>query len=172
MHPLLLSLSHGDKRMVEGVEEAVGAVENDPSLFQILIDGLQSNHELIAMRSADAIEKLTITHTDWLLPFKKTLNSLVITAKQKEVRWHLCQIITRLELKLSERKELIEQFKLYLNDQSKIVITFTMQTLVDLAGNDKQLIHEIFPLIEELTLKGSPAMRSRGKKLLVKLRSH
>lgn len=172
LHPLLESLSLGDKRMVKGVDNAVETIINDPALFSVLIDGLSNENKLIAMRSADAIEKLTIDNPEWLQPYKNTLIEIVNNAKQQEVRWHLCQFIPRLSLSIDERKELIVELQHYLNDKSKIVVTFTLQALADLAGNDKKMIQEIKPIIEELTLIGSPAMQSRGKKLLVQLRSH
>lgn len=171
LHPILESLSHGDKRMVLGVEEAVESVLKNPSLFPILINGLITNNELIAMRSADSIEKLTIHNQEWLQPHKNTLIKLVNDVKQQEVRWHLCQIIPRLTLSLKERIELTEYFKFYLTDKSRIVVTFTMQALVDLAGNDSTMKSDVRPIIEKLMKVGSPAMQSRGRKLLLKLDS-
>ncbi len=158
--------------MVKGVDNAVETVKNNPTLFTVLIDGLSSENELIAMRSADAIEKLIKNNLELLHPYKNKLMALVNNVTQQEVRWHLCQFIPRLSLSIDERKKMIVELQRYLNDKSKIVVTFTMQALADLAGNDKKMIQKIKPIIEELTINGSPAMKSRGKNLLVKLRSH
>ena len=73
MHRLLQSLKHGDKRMVLGGKEAIESVKNDPPLFTTLIKGMCHDNEVIAMRSADAIEKLTTTHPRWLVPQKPFL---------------------------------------------------------------------------------------------------
>jgi len=151
MHPLLKSLSYGDKRMVKGVEDVVVLVKKDPSLFSILINGISSNNELIAMRSADAIEKLTTNYPEWLNPHKNRLIELISQADQQEVRWHLCQIVPRIPLSKRERKDLIKLFQRFLTDKSRIVVTFTMQALTDLAGNDKEIIQEVFPIIKDLT---------------------
>jgi hypothetical protein len=59
----------------------------------------------------------------------------------------------------------------YLNDKSKIVKTFSMQALADLAEEDTHLRDRLIPLLEGLTETGSPAMRSRGRRLLANLRS-
>jgi len=99
------------------------------------------------------------------------LIKLVNDVKQQEVRWHLCQIIPRLTLSLKERIELTEYFKFYLTDKSRIVVTFTMQALVDLAGNDSTMKSDVRPIIEKLMKVGSSAMQSRGRKLLLKLDS-
>jgi hypothetical protein len=42
MHPLLKQLEGGDRRSLGNVGQVVGDVRNDPSLFEILIDGLFS----------------------------------------------------------------------------------------------------------------------------------
>ena len=58
----------------------------------------------------------------------------------------------------------------YLNDTSRIVKTFAMQALADLAEQDDGLRAPVIRQIEELTRSGSPAMQSRGRRLLAKLR--
>jgi hypothetical protein len=57
----------------------------------------------------------------------------------------------------------------YLEDESSIVRTFSMQALADLAVHDARLRSQVTPLIEGLTKTGTPAMRSRGRKLLGQL---
>ena len=55
-------------------------------------------------------------------------------------------------------------------DKSKIVKTFSMQALADFAEQDKQLKPQVVKIIEKLIRTGSPAMQSRGSKLLVGLK--
>jgi len=155
--------------MVLGVEETVELVFKDPSLFPILIDGLTIDSELIAMRSADAIEKLTSDNPRWLQPYKNTLIELIKNAKQQEIRWHLCQIIPRLSLSLKERIALTEDFKVYLTDKSRIVVTFALQAMVDLANEDEIMKAKVVPIIKKMMKDGSPAIQSRGKKLVKQL---
>jgi hypothetical protein len=58
----------------------------------------------------------------------------------------------------------------YLTDTSKIVKTFSMQTLADIAAQDSELRGPIIERLERLTRTGSPAMKSRGRKLLARLK--
>ena len=44
-----------------------------------------------------------------------------------------------------------------------------MQALADLAEADARLRRRVLPLLTELTHTGTPAMRSRGHKLLARL---
>jgi hypothetical protein len=60
----------------------------------------------------------------------------------------------------------------YLEDKSKIVKTFSMQALADLAETDLELRRQVIPLLAGLVESGSPAMKSRDRKLLRKLSDH
>ena len=57
----------------------------------------------------------------------------------------------------------------FLDDDSRIVRTFAMQALADLAEHDEQMRRWVRPLLAELTRTGTPAMRSRGRTLLARL---
>jgi hypothetical protein len=123
------------------------------------------------MRSADAVEKITAEHPEYLRPFKEKLIHQVARSEQQEVRWHVAQMVPRLDLSVEERELVVAILLDYLNDRSKIVKTFSMQALADLAEEDARLRDRLIPLFEELTETGSPAVKSRGRKLLRGLRN-
>lgn len=166
---ILKKLAGGDRRSIGRVSEVVADVLNDPTLFEVVFNGMLSDDPTIRMRSADAIEKITAKHPKYLQPYKTKLIQQVAKIEQQEVRWHVAQMIPRLELSQEERAVAVEIFLGYLNDKNKIVKTFSMQSLADLAEQDAGLRSQVIPLLEELTETGSPAMRSRGRKLLEKL---
>jgi hypothetical protein len=170
MHALLKKLQGGDRRSIGKADEAVADIRNDPSLFEVLVDGLFTDDPLIRMRAADALEKITADFPEYLHPFKPRLIRLTGETTQQEVKWHLAQILPRLELESDEKKEIVKKLFLYLNDKSKIVVTFALQALADLAVEDKNLQPRIIRVLEEFTQTGSPAIKSRGRKLLKHLK--
>jgi hypothetical protein len=85
------------------------------------------------------------------------------------LRWHVAQLLPRLRLTSAEKETAVNILIGYLKDTSSIVRTFSMQALVDLAAQDEQLLEKVTPLIERLTRTGTPAMKSRGRKLLKQL---
>ena len=170
MHALLKKLQGGDRRSIGKADEAVADIRNDPSLFEVLVDGLFTEDPLIRMRAADALEKITADFPEYLQPFKPRLIRLTGETTQQEVKWHLAQILPRLELESDEKKEIEKKLFLYLNDKSKIVVTFALQALADLAVEDKNLQPRIIRVLEEFTQTGSPAIKSRGRKLLKHLK--
>jgi hypothetical protein len=169
MHPLLKQLEGGDRRSLGNVDQVVQDVRNDPSLFAILIDGLFVDSPLIRMRAADAIEKITRDHREYLHPFKQRLILLTDLTTQQEVKWHLAQILPRLQLKSNEKKTVVKNLFDFLNDRSKIVVTFALQALADFAAEDGILRPRVIRVVEELIETGSPAIKSRSRKLLEQL---
>jgi len=162
-------LSGGDRRSIGKSEEVVSEVLADARLFGALFDCMLADDPLVRMRAADAVEKITLLRPDFLKPFKSKLITRVAKIDQQEVRWHVAQLVSRLELSRSERKTVHDFLQEYLNDKSSIVRTFAMQALADLATQDAGLKRGIVKQLERLTKEGTPAMQSRGKKLLVEL---
>jgi hypothetical protein len=70
----------------------------DPKLFPKLIAGLWSAEPLVRMRAADAAEKVTRKHREFLQPYKDQLLGLMVEAQEQELRWHLAVLVPRLEL--------------------------------------------------------------------------
>jgi HEAT repeat protein len=93
----------------------------------------------------------------------------VARVDQKEVRWHVAQMLSRLKWNEAERQQVIEVLMEYLNDSSSIVKTFAMQALADLARQAPELRGTVTVHLKELTATGTPAMRARGRKLLTEL---
>jgi hypothetical protein len=170
MHAILKKLQGGDRRSIGKVDEVVDQVLESTPLFEKLINGLFADDPLIRMRTADAVEKITLKKPDLLHPHKKKLIRLAGDTEQQEVRWHMAQILPRLILKSDDRKKIVEIFFTYLNDKSKIVVTFALQALADFAAEDKKLSPRVIRVLEDLNETGSPAIKSRGRKLLGRLK--
>lgn len=169
MNPLLQKLSGGDRRSIGRSDEVVVEVLAEPALFPLLFEGMLSNDPLIRMRAADAVEKITAQQPEYLQPYKNQLIQQVARINQQEVRWHVAQLLPRLALTSAEIAQAVEILLTYLDDPSKIVKTFAMQALADLAQQETSLRPQVVNVLTELTQTGSPAMQSRGRKLLRRL---
>lgn len=170
MHALLKKLQGGDRRSIGRVEAVVDNVLATPSLFAELINGLFVADPVVRMRTADAVEKITADQPERLQPYKRKLIRLAGQTDQQEIRWHMAQILPRLTLKPDERKTIVDILYTYLNDKSKIVVTFALQALADLAVADKKLRPRVIRVLEDLSQTGSPAIKNRGRKLLERLK--
>ncbi len=169
MHQLLRKLRGGDRRSIGNVESVIRDVKNRPDLFEVLFDGLSVDDPLVRMRAADAIEKISADQPEFLQPFKKPVLRLAGKSHQQEVRWHMAQIIPRLQLTPKEKALAADILFDYLADKSKIVVTFSLQALSEFAVEDQKLRPRVVTVLKEFTAKGSPAIKNRGQKLLEKL---
>lgn len=164
--PLLRQLQGGDRRSIGQSNQVVALVLASPERFGILFSGLSSDDPVVRMRSADAIEKITAIHPEYLVPYKAPLLHAATEMEQAEVRWHLAPMLARLPLSESEQGEVTAILLRYLNDQSSIVKTMAMQALFDLAVRCPTFRPMVQKHLEELVIIGTPAMQARGKKLL------
>jgi hypothetical protein len=169
LHPEVAKLGGGDRRSIGRSEEVVADVLADPTLFDLIFDAIASDDPLIAMRAADAVEKITARRPDLLRPHKRRLLTEFAAIPQQEVRWHVAQMLPRLSLSASERRQVADIVESYLDDRSGIVRTCAMQALAEVAVDDPELRARAVPLLRRLTRDGTPAMRARGRRLLAEL---
>jgi len=162
-------LSIGDLRTAGKSEEVVIQVSSNPKLFGDVVNAILVDDPGTRMRASDAVEKITRDHPEWLKPYKRQFLNKIASIKQKEVRWHTAQILPRLNLTKKEREKVYDLMQVYLEDESSIVKTFAMQALTDIAIQDSGYINKVQTLVKQLMKEGTPAMKSRGKKLLVVL---
>ena len=166
MSTLLLELTGGDRRSIGRSNAVVRKLLGDPARFDEIIAGLSHDDPLVRMRCADVAEKVSLVHPEWLRPHKRGLLRLAAHSTEQEMRWHLAQMIPRLKLDRDERRRAEAIMLVYLDDRSRIVKTFAIQALFDLAIDDMARRRRLVPLFNELARSGSPAMRVRARKLI------
>ncbi len=166
---ILALLEGGDRRSIGRADQVAAIVAKDARLFPELIAGLWSGDPLVRMRAADATEKVTRSNREFLQPHKKGLLGLMAETKQQELRWHLAAMIPRLPLNAKERRLAVSLMNGYLEDRSSIVKTSALQGLADLAQDDASLRPKVIEVLGESSRTGTPAMKARSRKLLLRL---
>lgn len=166
---ILVLLGGGDRRTIGRADQVAAMVSSDPELFPGLIAGLWSGDPLVRMRAADAAEKVTRKRRELLQPYKKELLGLLAEVQEQELRWHLAVMVPRLALNAAEQRAAVSYLNGYLLDRSSIVRTFALQGLADLAEADSSFRPEVIETLREATRNGTPAMKARSRKLLIRL---
>jgi hypothetical protein len=169
MPGILDKLLGGDRRSIGRSEEVVADVLATPALFGELFEGMLSADPLVRMRAADAAEKVTLVHPEYLQPYKTCLLGQIAYLEQQELRWHVAQMIPRLDLSDVERHQAMKILTTYLSDQSKIVQTFSLQAMADLAEQEPELRQQVSEILTAAYPSGSPAVKSRIRKLMAKI---
>jgi HEAT repeat protein len=162
-------LQGGDRRTIGRSDQVAAIVSKAPERFPELIAGLWSEDPLVRMRAADAAEKVTRKNPELLLPYKEELLGLMAETTQQELRWHLAAMVPRLALSANERQAAVSALINYLEDKSSIVKTFALQGLAELAQDDPGIRPEVMEILRDATRNGTPAMKARSRKLLLRL---
>jgi HEAT repeat protein len=162
-------LRGGDRRSIGRSNEVVAEITANSNLFSAVFLGLLADDPVLRARAADAIEKVTRQSPQLLNPYKSELLGSVARLKQKEVRWHIAQMLPRLKCSEAEQRRAVAILKEYLRDSSSIVRTFAMQALADFADQNRRLRPAVIAKLQKLTVTGTPAMRARGRILLKRM---
>ena len=169
MSDITTLLNEGDLRSIGNVSKVLRLVDDQPDLFHEVIQAMVNADPGIRMRASDAVEKITRTKPDLLQAHKPFLLNEVMEQNQQEVRWHVAQLIPRLDLSPQERSLAAGKLFAFLDDSSKIVQTNSLQALVDLAWEDDELFKQVKAEVERLVDTGSPAVSNRAGKLFHEL---
>ena len=163
-------LSGGDLRSVGHVDAVVAYIGNDPDRFSELMTGLTDDRPVVRMRSADAMEKVTRRHPKLLRAHRASLFEQLQIVTQQEVRWHLAQLMPRLMWTEDEAADIVHVLTDWFDTEtSNIVIVNSLQAIFDLSAMHPRFRDELKVLLESRLETGSPAVKSRSKKLLKKL---
>ncbi len=170
MSKILQKLTGGDLRSIGRAEEVVDDILRSPYLFSEVFEGMLHDDPRVRMCSADALEKVSSKHPEFLQPFKKRLINEVSKIQQQEVRWHVAQMFSYLKLDDVERDAVMQILFSYIDaSNSNIVKVFSLQTLTELAEQDNNIRYMVMKKLKEMMKISSPAVVNRCNKLIKKL---
>jgi hypothetical protein len=160
-------LAGGDLRSVGKVGALIPRIKNQED-FDLLMNELLSEERIVAMRAADAVEKITIHHKEFLQAHKQTLFRLAENAINKELKWHLALLILRLKLNPEEKRKAWKILKQWALDkkESRIVRVNALQGLYELAHDGSPAYNnDLQNIIVKLEAENIPSISARIKKL-------
>ena len=158
-------LKGGDLRSL-GNSSKVAEQVIDQKSFNDLFACIFYPDRVVAMRSIDAVEKITIGHPEYLQAHKSKLLKLLDQDSTKEFKWHLPLQIVRLKLTSTETGKVWEKLSEWALNQkeSRIVRVHSIQGMFDLLKNYPELKKDFDLIVEELKRSGIPSIIARLKK--------
>jgi hypothetical protein len=163
-------LQGGDLRTLgksEGVIKQVQSQKDFDTLFSCLFDA----DRLVVMRSADAIEKITLETPNYLNTHKTELIDLLNSATHIELKWHLAQLTTRIKLDADEAGKVWETLTQWAKDkkESRIVRVLALQGLFDMLAQYPELKTDFLHTLSILEKEPIPSIAARIRILKKKL---
>ncbi len=155
-------LAGGDLKSLGKTNAVIKSIKNQ-SQFDELFQCLHNPNPVIAMRAADAVEKITITNTDFLSKHKKELFQLCSQVKQKEVQWHLALLLPRLQLIKNEFEKAWHLLTTWAKDKtnSRIVRVHSIQGLFELLPHQKELLQDFILTLMQMEVERIPSIDAR-----------
>lgn len=166
MEELFRLLTGGDLRSIGRSNEVVRQIKNQND-FDNLFQYLFHENRIVAMRAADVIEKVTLANGKYLNKHKTKIIELCRSNPNKEVRWHLALLVSRLSLSKNEFAEIWELLSSWALDkkESRIVRVNSIQALFNLLQKNKQVLEDFDLITTTLGKENIPSINARLRKL-------
>ncbi|MFN8674382.1 MAG: hypothetical protein U0457_20170 [Candidatus Sericytochromatia bacterium] len=163
---IYIYLREGDLRSIGKVKLLIEEIRNQTD-FDELFCYLYSDERLIKMRAIDAIEKITISNSHYLVKHKKEILDFFKLNNNIEFKWHLALIIPRLDLLDIEIISIWNILKSWASNkkESKIVRVNSIQALSMLLLKNNSLEEDYNSIINEILLENIPSIKARIKKI-------
>jgi hypothetical protein len=159
-------LGGGDRRSIGQVGLVVARLRRQPALLAEVVAAVRSSKPLVAMRAADALEKLSRARADQLAPYRTRLLRAAVATRDPVVRWNLIQLLPRLpcgrpaETRLARRLEVW-----YLTDRSAIVRASALEAIVELTTRNESVQPVADRMMADALTAPSAAIRARARRL-------
>ena len=139
----------------------------DQSTFDELFNLTLHHERPLVMRAVDAVEKITQKHPEFLAPHKAQLLSILKSADHKELKWHIAQLLSRVELTASEVDEVWHLLTYWVlnRNESKIVRVNALQGLFELSLINVRLRNDFLNTMAQLEHEAIPSLQARIKKI-------
>lgn len=159
-------LTGGDLRSIAKSNQVAGSITSQKA-FDELLGLLFHSDRLLVMRAADALEKVTALHPEYLSRHKQALFSLTGKAEAKELKWHLAQVLPRLQLSEPEVEFTWRIMQEWAADpaESKIVRVNALQALFELLAVDPSRKKSFEHLLKSLSRENISSLNARIRKL-------
>lgn len=162
-------LSGGDLRSIGKNNFVILKIQTQKE-FDQLFKNLFHKDRLVVMRTADAIEKITINNKQYLTKHKRQIIELLNVAKDKELKWHLALLIPRLHLDKKEFNEAWDTLSKWAKDKtnSRIVRVNSIQGLFEMLTQEKKRETDFSLTLSEIEKENIPSVNARIRKLGMK----
>lgn len=157
----------------EGINMLIKMVHNQND-FDQLFACFKSKSRLVIERSAEAIERITQQHPEYLLKHKATILNYLQIAQNRAVKWHLSLLLTRLQLDNLEFRDmyaLLEEWTRNKNE-SKLYRVYALQSLFDLSWQHSKSFEHLMLLLDVLEQEDIASLNARIRVLRSKLVSN
>lgn len=141
--------------------------------FEKLFKLMFASERPVAMRASDAVEKITKDHPEYLTGHYPELMELAKHTSNKEMKWHLAQLVTRLDHRSGEFERVWRQLTYWVRNpnESKIVRVNALQGLFDMCSRSKSraIKRSFLRTLMQVERQREPSLLARARVLRQKM---
>lgn len=159
-------LSGNDLRSIGKVSEIIALVRQQGD-FDELFTFMAHPERPIRMRAADAVEKISLDHPEYLQDHVAELFDLCKTAVDKEFKWHLALLLSRPVFSKSEANRAWTILMEWARDKtsSRITRVNALEGLYRLCRTETHRLPQFKKLLDKLTNENIPSLNARIRKI-------
>jgi hypothetical protein len=166
MSALRRKLSGGTRTSIGSADQVIQALLKSPSGLPEIYDLFFDQDAVVAMRASYVAMRVAEQSPESVAPFARDLIKNLAKYTQQEVRWHVPQLFTHIELTKAQRQKAYEVFMDWAEtDKSKIVGYYCLQTAADFAELDETLLQDFIPRLRKANKTGAKSIQNRCKKI-------
>ncbi len=159
-------LMGNDRRRLRRNHKIIESIHNQETFDELF--SLVFHHErTLVMRAVDAVEKITSRCPEYLQPHKTQLMAVLKSADHKELKWHIAQLIPRLQLNQSELTDawLTLSYWAQNKNESKIVRVNALRGLFEISRRHTELMDQYKDISASMAHEPIPSIQARLRKL-------
>ena len=170
MHSDREKLTGGTRTSVGSADEVIQKLLKNSAGLPAIYDLFLDKDPVVAMRASYVAMKVAEQKPDSVEPFAKDLLKNLNLYTQQEVRWHIPQLLTHLNLTLAQRRKAYEVLMEWSEtDKSKIVGYYSLQTAANFAETDDKILQDFIPRLKKANKLGAKSIQNRCKKIAKQL---
>ena len=170
MHSDREKLTGGTRTSVGSADEVIQKLLKNSAGLPAIYDLFLDEDPVVAMRASYVAMKVAEQKPDSVEPFAKDLLKNLNLYTQQEVRWHIPQLLTHLNLTLAQRRKAYEVLMEWSEtDKRKIVGYYSLQTAANFAETDDKILQDFIPRLKKANKLGAKSIQNRCKKIAKQL---
>ena len=161
----------GDRRSIGESDRLALIIVENADLFASAVEAMSDENPIVRMRAADAVEKASRLDPERLTGHQARLLGPIAQNEQPEVRWHLLQMLPRLDLSSSETQAAFDLAVTSAASESRIVAAEALSALFALSQAMADLRIKAVTAARAALGSPSPAVRARARRHLREAKS-
>lgn len=171
MSQLIGLLSGGTLTSTGKADVVIKLAQEDPKLLGEVFDLFLDKDPVVAMRSSYVFMKLSKSNRDLISPFRNLIINNLTKYVQKEVRWHIPQLLLVMDLSDQEKEKSYNTLMNWAEGKDgNIVVYYSLEAAFKIAKDNNHLLANFIPRLKKINKTDAKIVKNRCRKIAANLK--